>query len=123
MQWRKGKMTISQYRTSTLGLLIAAALIFTPAFNVVAQSTADQMCLMCHSMSGLSKSLDNGEKLSLHVGKEAFSTSVHSPFGCQGCHPDVDPAKHPGSNDIASAREYTIGRAQVCRGCHAAKFV
>ena len=118
-------MTISQCSNKAYGLLIVVALVLIPAINATAENTisaADQMCLACHSMSGLSKSLEDGEKLSLHVEKEGFSGSVHSVVGCTGCHQDVDPAKHPAMNSIASAREYTIDKSQVCRNCHPAKF-
>jgi hypothetical protein len=85
-------------------------------------SAADQKCLACHSMTGLSKSLANGDKLSLHVAPQDWSGSVHSMMGCNSCHRDIDPARHPAMNTIASAREYTLEKSGVCRTCHSAKF-
>jgi len=97
-----------------------ATLAGTAAQNTI--SAADQKCLTCHSMAGLSKSLGDGEKLSLHVASDDFSNSVHRVVGCTGCHREVDIAKHPVMNSIASAREYTLEKTQVCRNCHVAKF-
>ncbi len=89
---------------------------------IAAVSAGDQKCLNCHSMAGLSKSLGDGDKLSLHVAAEDYSQSVHSMMGCNSCHRDVDPAKHPAMKSIASAREYALEMSAMCRGCHVAKF-
>ena len=108
-------MTISQTLTRTAGLLLTATLFVAPA-------VADPQCLMCHSMTALSTTMEDGEKLSLYIDKEGFSGSVHSPFGCSGCHDNVDPANHPNKTAIASAHEYTLEKSRVCRQCHADKF-
>ena len=47
------------------------------------------------SSAGLEKPLADGETLSLHISGDTFAKSVHSIFGCAGCHSDIDLAKHP----------------------------
>ena len=105
---------------------LAAALILSTAVSAMAApgtvSAADGKCLTCHSMSGLAKTLGDGEKLSLHVDQAKFSDSAHSIVGCRGCHREVDLEQHPVMDSIASAREFTLDTAQVCRNCHAGKF-
>ena len=83
-------------------------------------SDADTVCLGCHSIEGLAKTLDNGESLSLHVPGEGFAGSVHRVFGCASCHAAIDPASHPAAAaSIASTRQYSIERAAACQMCHA----
>lgn len=104
-----------------LSIILAVTLITSTGADA-AVSARDQKCLACHSMTGLTKSLGDGDKLSLHIEKEEWSDSVHSMMGCNSCHRDVDPARHPAMSNIASAREYTVEKSGVCKTCHAAKF-
>jgi hypothetical protein len=84
-------------------------------------SETDTACLGCHSIEALSKQLDSGETLSLHVSGEAFASSVHGVFGCASCHAAIDPASHPtAAANIASTRQYSIERTGACHLCHAA---
>ena len=106
------------------GVFAAITLSMTPFATAVAAagplSDADTACLGCHSIEGLSKTLDNGESLSLHVPGEGFAGSVHRVFGCASCHAAIDPASHPAvASSIASARQYSIERAGTCQMCHA----
>lgn len=116
-------------RISLLIVAVAAALTLLPAAasQAVAAdqelSAADRQCLVCHSLAGMEKTLENGDTLPLHVPGEAFAKSVHRAFGCAGCHADVDPAAHPPSNkDIKSARSYAVTASEACHGCHAKVF-
>jgi predicted CXXCH cytochrome family protein len=105
------------------GLLVTILGISAPAVAETAAgiSAADAQCLTCHSMTRLNKTLGDGEKLSLHVGQEDFSQSIHSIIGCRGCHRDIDPEVHPVMRSIADAQEYSIEASAVCRNCHADK--
>ena len=105
-------------------MLIAVILVCAPVANSIASGTlsqADQQCMACHSMKGLSKSLDDGESLSLHVPGEEFAASVHAAFGCAACHADVSMSSHPAPKPIAGAREYAVSKSQACGNCHAGK--
>jgi len=101
-------------------LLTLAALAAVAAFPAAAAlSEDDQGCLACHSQEGLKKNLGKGETLPLHVRGDEFAKSVHGELGCSACHSDVDPKKHPGSpKKITSAREYAVGKVEVCSQCH-----
>lgn len=100
--------------------LIAAALavlLSVPA--AAALSDDDKKCLSCHSQEGLKKNLGKGDTFPLHVQGDEFAKSVHGELGCAACHADVDPKKHPGAGKkIASAREYTVAKVEVCSQCH-----
>lgn len=79
----------------------------------------DQQCLGCHSIAGMEKELQNGEKLSLHVDGAKFSKSVHSLIGCAVCHGTVTLDNHPPSKTkISSIREYSMEQTKVCASCH-----
>ena len=115
-----------------IGLVIAAVaaaltLLAAAAPQAIAAdeelSEEDQQCLGCHGFAGMDKTLENGDTLPLHVPGETFASSVHSAFGCAGCHADIDPAAHPPSNkDIKSARSYAVTANEACHGCHAEMF-
>jgi len=105
------------------GIFLAAVLLIAAAAGWSARADAlpegDAHCLSCHQMAGLQMGLANGETLSLHISGDTFAKSVHSPFGCTGCHSDIEPDKHPGDvSVIAGRRTFSIERAKVCAGCH-----
>jgi hypothetical protein len=109
------------------GIIAALALMLAvspPAFAAdEALAAADQNCLGCHGSAGMEKKLPNGDTLLLQVPAAMFAKSVHSPNTCASCHSDIDPTAHPPSKkDIKSARSYSIGATEACRGCHADKF-
>jgi len=111
-------------RFFAIGAVVAIIMVAagTPA-SAGSLSKADQQCLTCHQTEGMNKPLANGEMLSLHIAGDTFAKSVHGMFGCAACHSDIDPAKHPSADTtIASKRAFSIGRAQVCAGCHSDKF-
>lgn len=101
----------------TIGLMLA-----TCSLAAATASDKDAKCLACHSMK-LNKSMEDGEKLSLHVPAADFTESVHSKFGCTSCHRDIGNRDHPKAKvSINSQREYAIEKNESCRKCHAAKF-
>lgn len=123
VQLKQGNASPGARRVFNILLCIAlAGSVLTNVDAQAAVSAGDEKCLTCHSMTGLNKSLGNGDKLSLHVAKEDWSESVHSMMGCKSCHRDVDPAQHPSMKNIASARAYSVEKSGTCRTCHNAKF-
>jgi len=105
--------------------LLAAALLLSawiPAGAEAQMAAAAEKCLTCHSMPALSKTMGDGEKLGLHVSREAFANSVHARMGCQTCHADVNPSAHPAPKPYASVREYTLAKSNSCKTCHKAKY-
>jgi hypothetical protein len=84
---------------------------------------ADQACLACHRSPRLTKKMEDGETLSLHVDPDPFAQSVHRAIGCAGCHADIDLVKHRTAGKvIASARAYKLEKTEVCRTCHSGIF-
>jgi len=116
-----GMLRMTWLRVSAAAALAALALLWCAA-QAGSLSDNDKKCLACHQMDGLQKLLADGETLSLHIDGDTFAKSVHSLFGCAGCHSDINLATHPGTPlNIASKRSFSIMRAQVCAGCHAAE--
>lgn len=103
---------------------LALALILAPLGIAAAGELppAAKQCLACHSMPALSKKMEDGDSLSLHVSGEDFADSVHSMMGCTSCHSDVNPSAHPAPKPYASVRAYTVAKADACKTCHAAKY-
>ncbi|MGA7710693.1 MAG: hypothetical protein WCA81_02235 [Rhizomicrobium sp.] len=119
---RRRLFSIGAIGLVTATVVLAVAGMAVPAF-AGSLSQADQQCLACHQSEGMEKQLANGETLSLHISGDTFAKSVHSVFGCAGCHSDIDLTNHPSANtSIASKRSFSITRAQVCSGCHGDKF-
>ena len=84
---------------------------------------ADRQCLGCHATEGMTKDLQDGGTLSLHVSGDEYARSVHKANGCGSCHSEVDIKSHPPSKrDIKSTRQYSIERAETCRLCHEQAF-
>ena len=122
-------MTRAAFRIDLVVAAILAFLALVPFASGAARaaggalSEPDKQCLACHSSAGLEKKLPNGEKLSLHIAGPAFAESVHNAMGCASCHADVTLKSHPPAKlKIATTREYSIARIEVCRQCHDDKF-
>jgi len=82
-------------------------------------SDGDKQCLGCHGTDGLTKELNGGKTLSLHVPGDAFAKSVHGVLGCAACHAEVDLKIHSQKpKSIASSRDYSVTMAKLCGGCH-----
>jgi hypothetical protein len=107
------------------GLMMAFALVSMPVVASVADgavSDSDAKCLKCHSKK-LKKSLEDGQKLSLHVPVAEFAESVHSTVGCTSCHQGIADRKHPKTKvAISSERAYSVEMNQVCGDCHETKI-
>lgn len=86
-------------------------------------SEETKACLKCHDKQGQQKTLDNKEKLSLHVSTQAFETSEHRKTDCEDCHSDIDAKTHGKvKKAIASKRAYSLSMKDSCRDCHKKPF-
>lgn len=82
-------------------------------------------CLRCHTRDK-SKTLEDGQELSLQVHKEDYISSAHGEIACVSCHEAIGNKRHPSKKTnitIASQREYSIELNQACRNCHEENFV
>lgn len=77
-------------------------------------------CLACHGRA-LSVSLENGESHSLSIDEALLRASVHLDHECTDCHIGFSKDVHE-VRALASAREPSIARTEVCRQCHEEKF-
>jgi predicted CXXCH cytochrome family protein len=79
-------------------------------------------CLACHSQSGLTMTLDNGDVLPLTIDREAFHDSVHGidnpwqPLDCVDCHDRYVYPHEP--VQVASKRDYNLQNYTKCAECH-----
>lgn len=86
-------------------------------------SKETKACLKCHDKEGEEKTLDNKEKLSLHVSTTAFETSEHRKTDCEDCHSDIDAKTHGKvKKSIESRRAYSLSMKDSCRECHKKPF-
>jgi hypothetical protein len=97
--------------------LLAMASALNAAENQEEVANPDLKCLKCHSKN-LKKSLEDGDKMSLHIDGADFAASVHNVIGCTGCHRDVPKGKHPSKQPVASLRAYSVERNETCSQCH-----
>lgn len=84
----------------------------------------DAKCLKCHSKDK-TKSLGDGEEMSLFVPLSDYTSSAHSKEGCVSCHKVIANKKHPAKKyriEISSQRDYSVERNEVCRDCHEKKY-
>jgi len=86
-------------------------------------SEEDQACLKCHDRPDLTKTLENGEKFSLHISGKAYAESMHNETSCEDCHDSIDAKTHGKKpSAIESSREYALGMKDICEDCHKKKF-
>jgi len=86
-------------------------------------SKETKACLKCHDKEGEQKTLDNNEKLSLHVSTKAFEASEHRKTECEDCHSDIDAKTHgKKKKSIESKRSYSLSMKDTCRECHKKPF-
>jgi len=115
---RKVVLAIAAVMAVSLLLITAAASASVSETPAVANNAK---CLKCHAKN-LTKSLEDGDKLSLHVAESEFSDSVHGKIGCTGCHSEIAGKRHPAKEKISDHRSFSLQQNQNCRGCHASKF-
>jgi predicted CXXCH cytochrome family protein len=87
--------------------------------GIAAQKAAapeTQYCLSCHK-GKLTKTMKNGESLSLFVEEPLLRSSVHAKLQCADCHAGFSKSQHP-VRSYTSRREYTIVTSDRCKKCH-----
>ena len=85
-------------------------------------SKEDQACLKCHDKEGETKTLGNGEQLSLHISTKAYVASMHKDTSCEDCHADVDGKTHGKvKSSLQSRRELALAMKDACVTCHKKK--
>lgn len=115
---RKVVLAIAALTAVSLLLTSVAAIANVSEKPAVAN---DAKCLKCHAKN-LTKTLEDGNKLSLHVAESEFSDSVHGKIGCAGCHSEIAGKKHPSKESISDHRTFSLQQNKNCRSCHAGKF-
>ena len=81
-------------------------------------------CLMCHKRDR-TKTLEDGDELSLQVHKEDYLSSAHGQNTCTSCHQAIGNRKHPSKStniSISSKRDYAVEMNESCRSCHREKY-
>lgn len=74
-------------------------------------------CLFCHDKPGMSRSLPNGETLSLTIDSNHFNGSAHKGIVCSDCHSDIVTFPHP-DLQAQTVREFSLQMYTVCQKCH-----
>ena len=93
----------------------------TPAHAEI--SSIDKRCLGCHSRRGLTKGMEDAERLTMVVPADPFAKSEHASLGCAGCHADIKLSTHLQTRKtIKSARDYALASNAVCQKCHEKSF-
>lgn len=87
--------------------LIRFALPFVFVWALPALGQEDEMCFFCHADPSASKTLENGQAISLYVDASIYGNSIHGGFGCVSCHADIAEVPH----------EDTLEQVN-CGGCH-----
>jgi hypothetical protein len=75
-------------------------------------------CLTCHADPELTRTLDDGATVSLHVDGEALRGSVHgAKLRCTDCHPGMQEMPHPEKRH-ANAAAFHASFRDACKSCH-----
>lgn len=101
---------------SVLLLVVLMLIPYTASASVGSEEA--MMCLGCHSIEGLTKTLDNGEEVSLFVDEKHFKDTVHSFLSCTGCHMDVSMDAHPSGRRYESRIKFALALSSACEMCH-----
>ena len=123
-----GRLATESIGTNGLlfGALLVAALLLIPTVQSANRyagelAKADKKCLKCHSKNRR-KTMEDGQKLLLHVAQSELAGSAHNMIACTGCHVEIANNKHPSRAPISSARAYSVDRNEICRDCREQKF-
>ena len=105
-------------------LLLCAFAFFLNTDTAFAQTEgqpgiADDTCLECHGVPGLTTLLPSGEEIYISVDEVTHKTSIHGRLGyaCVQCHSDIDEYPHR-EIPVETAREYTVYQNESCARCH-----
>lgn len=81
--------------------------IFIFSFSKIDSLSQEKSCIDCHSMVGLQKTIETGEKISVYVDEEKFRGSAHGKFDCSFCHVGYSRYPHPSHAGVTN-----------CGNCH-----
>lgn len=102
----------------------AAAATADPDTELEQVLKQNNRCLRCHTRER-TKTMENGEELSLQIQREEFDHSAHREVACTSCHEAIGNRKHPSSKtniSIPSQRDFALEMNGSCRKCHAANY-
>ncbi len=87
------------------------------------EKPSNDYCLGCHGQTNLTKSLADGETLSLYINPSSFTTGVHHQenVACVDCHTNISTFPHP-TFTADSVREVTLQLYPSCKNCHADQY-
>jgi len=102
----------------TWGAAILVLLIFLSSADSQTVPPEAGFCLGCHGNTGLEIVLPSGEKRSLFVDGQTFSSSIHGDkLRCTDCHRDIETYPHP-ARKFKNLREFALAYYESCKGCH-----
>ncbi len=78
--------------------------------------SGNQYCLTCHRQK-ISKTFNNGEKVSLSIDPSVLASSVHNRHACSDCHTEFTRQSHP-VREFTGRREHSIAVSGACQRCH-----
>ena len=110
--------------TTVIAILLAMLMAPGNATGTLSGSAGDTKCLKCHSKNK-TKTLGDGEEMSLFVPLSEYTSSAHGKEGCVSCHKVIANKKHPAKKyriEINTQRDYSVERNEVCRDCHEEKY-
>lgn len=84
----------------------------------------NKKCLKCHSKDK-TKTLEDGEEMSLQVHADGYNNSAHGEVRCISCHRAIGKRKHPSKKTniaISNSRDYSVEMNTSCRKCHRQKY-
>lgn len=77
------------------GRFAAICLVLALSCLPGALAQEDAECFICHSDSGLTKTLPDGTVKSLFIDESAYAGNVHQGIECIACHTDISELPHP----------------------------
>ena len=85
---------------------LLALFALAPAARADAPPAANQRCMGCHAHRGLTKQMEDANRLALTVSPDLYAHSAHATNACTDCHADIDRRTHPKKRQsLASARQ------------------
>ncbi len=85
------------------------------------QAADNSACLACHGQPGMTRTLPNGEILSLTIDQSHFSASAHQGLNCTDCHKNISDFPHPDLK-AQSLRDFSMQMYTTCQQCHATQY-
>jgi hypothetical protein len=103
---------------------VAASPVAASVQNLVSESgkaPENATCLFCHSKPGMTRTLPNGDTLSLTIDESHFSGSAHKDIPCAECHADIVSFPHPALT-VQTHREFSLQMYTICQRCHTEQY-